>query len=326
MRGSFFLCSRSLLIAAAVVFSGVSVQGADEPGLTTIRIVDAGQDVDAQAFYAQDLGIFKKYGINADITILRKGGGAAAVAAIAGGAADVGEGDIVSVANAHQRGIPIVLLAPSAIFRATAPTTEVIVGKDSPIKSGKDLEGKAIALISPEGPSRIATNLWLEKDGAALDKVQFIEIPPINMAAAVDRGTVAAAVINEPALVASTSSCCRVLANNFASVGNTWQLNAWYSNADWVAKNPALARKFAQAIHEAAVWANNPANHAKSGEILSKYTPFPPDLLVKMNRATFGETLDPKTMAPLLDAALKYKALLAAVDPKSLISSAALAP
>jgi NitT/TauT family transport system substrate-binding protein len=326
MRGSFFLYSRSLLIAGAIVFSGVSVQGADEPGLTTIRIVDAGQDVDAQAFYAQDLGIFKKYGINADITLLRKGGGAAAVAAVTGGAADVGEGDIVSAANAHQRGIPIVLLAPSGIFRATAPTTEVIVAKDSPIKSGKDLEGKAIALISPEGPSRIATNLWLEKDGAALDKVQFIEIPPVNMAAAVDRGTVAAAVINEPALVASTQSCCRVLANNFASVGNTWQLNAWYSSADWVAKNPALAHKFAQAIREAAIWANNPANHAKSGEILSKYTPFPPDLLVKMNRATFGETLDPKTMAPLLDAALKYKALLAAVDPKSIISSAALAP
>jgi NitT/TauT family transport system substrate-binding protein len=324
MRGFFFL-ARPLFAAAAVVFSGVSVQGADVPGLTTVRIVDAGQDVDAEAFYAQDLGIFKKYGINADITLLRKGGGAAAVAAIAGGAADVGEGDIVSVANAHQRGIPIVLLAPSGIFRASAPTTEVIVAKDSPIKTGKDLEGKAIALISPEGPSRIATNLWLESAGAALDKVSFIEIPPVNMAAAVEHGTVAAAVINEPALVASTQSCCRVLANNFTSVGNTWQLNAWYSSADWVAKNPALARKFAQAIREAAIWANNPANHAKSGEILSKYTPFPPELLPKMNRATYGELLDPKTMQPLLDAALKYKALLAPVPGQTLISSAALA-
>jgi NitT/TauT family transport system substrate-binding protein len=326
MRGLSSLIVRPLLIAAAFACCAVSVQGADEPGLTTVRIVDAGQDVDAEAFYAQDLGIFKKYGINADITLIRKGGGAAAVAAIAGGAADVGEGDIVSVANAHQRGIPIVLLAPSGIFRASAPTTEAIVAKDSPIKSGKDLEGKAIALISPEGPSRIATNLWLEKDGADLSKVQFIEIPPVNMAAAVDRGTVAAAVINEPALVASTQTCCRVLANNFTSVGNTWQLNAWYSNADWVTKNPALAHNFAQAIHEAAIWANNPANHAKSGEILSKYTPFPPDLLVKMNRATFGEKLDPKTMQPLLDAALKYKALQAAIPASQLISSAALAP
>ncbi len=306
------------------MLNGATVQGADVPGLTTVRIVDAGQDIDAEAFYAQDLGIFKKYGINADITLLRKGGGAAAVAAIAGGAADVGEGDLVSVANAHQRGIPIVLLAPSGIFRATAPTTEVIVAKDSPIKSGKDLEGKAIALISPEGPSRIATNAWLESSGASLERVSFIELPAVNMAAAVEHGTVAAAVINEPALVAATQSCCRVLANNFASVGNIWQLNGWYSSADWVAKNPELAHKFAQAIREAAQWANLPANHAKSGEILSKYTPFPPELLPKMNRATYGETLDPKTMAPILDAALKYKALLAPVPPQQLISTAAL--
>jgi NitT/TauT family transport system substrate-binding protein len=324
MRGVSIHWMRAIALAGAAVFTGVAVQAADVPGLTTVRIVDAGQDVDAQAFYAQELGIFKKYGINADITILRKGGGAAATAAIAGGAADIGEGDIVSTANSHQRGINIVMIAPSGIFRSTAPTTEVIVAKDSPIKSGKDLEGKTIGLISPEGPSRIATNTWLESSGASLDKVQFIEIPPVNMAAAVERGTIAAAVINEPSLVASVQSCCRVLANNFASIGNVWQLNTWYATSEYVAKNPDLVKRFVQAIREAAVWANNPANHVKSGEILNKYTPFPPELLSKMNRATYGEVLDPKTMQPMLDAALKYKALQAPVAGASLISSAAL--
>lgn len=323
MRVFSDLYRRVLAVAGAVVITCAAVQAADAPALTTIKIVDAGQDVDAQAFYAQDLGIFKKYGINAEITILRKGGGAAATAAIAGGAADIGEGDIVSTANAHQRGINIMIIAPSGIFRATAPTTEVIVAKDSPIKTGKDLEGKTIALISPEGPSRIATNAWLEASGASLDKVTFLELPPVNMAAAVEHGTIAAAVINEPSLVAS-QSCCRVLANNFQSVGNVWQLNSWYASADWIAKNQDLAHRFALAMREAAVWANNPANHAKSGEILNKYTPFPPDLLPKMNRATYGELLDPKTMQPLLDAALKYKALQAPVAGASLISSAAL--
>jgi NitT/TauT family transport system substrate-binding protein len=316
--------SRPALVAGLALVVGVAAARADAPpALTTIRIVDAGQDIDAQAFYAQDLGIFKKYGIDAQITLIRKGGGAAAVAAIAGGAADVGEGDIVSVANAHQRGISIALLAPSGVFRASAPTTEVIVANASPIKSGKDLEGKAIALISPEGPSRIATNAWLESSGAELDKVQFIEIPPVNMAAAVDRGTVAAAVINEPSLTAS-QSCCRVLANNFASIGNLWQLNAWYASGDWIAKNPDLARRFALAMRETAIWANKPENHARSGEILNTYTPFPPDLLPKMNRATYGEVLEPKTMQPILDAALKYKALQAPVPAAQIISTAAL--
>lgn len=325
MLGFPRLWVRSSLFVAAVVFASTAVRGADVPGLTTIRIVDAGQDVDAEAFYAQDLGIFRKYGINADITLLRKGGGAAAAAAVAGGAADIGEGDLVSVSNAHLHGIALVLLAPSGIFRASAPTTEAIVAKDSPIQSGKDLEGKAVALISPEGPSRIATDAWLDTSGAALVKVSYVEIPPVNMAAAVERGTVAAAVINEPSLTASLQSCCRVLANTFGSIGKEWQLNAWYATADWVAKNPALARRFAQAIRETAQWANRPANHAKSGEILDTYTPFPPELLPKMTRATYGETLDPKIMQPLLDAALKYKALATPVAPRDLISTAALA-
>jgi NitT/TauT family transport system substrate-binding protein len=314
----------SLLVTLAIVAAGTIVRGADAPAPATIRIADAGQDIDAQAFYAQELGIFRKYGINAEITLLRKGGGAAAVAAVAGGAADVGEGDIVSVANAHYRGIPIVLLAPSGIYRSSAPTTEVIVAKDSPIQSAKDLEGKTVALISPEGPSRIAAEAWLESSGAAAEKVAFVEIPPVNMAAAVERGTVAAAVINEPSLTAS-QTCCRVLANLFASIGKEWQLNAWYATADWVLKNPQLARRFAQAIREAALWGNRPANHARSGEILNKYTPFPPELLPKMNRATYGEMLDPKIMQPLLDAAVKYKALPAPVAGQQLISTAALA-
>jgi NitT/TauT family transport system substrate-binding protein len=320
MLGSRFTAA---VAAVLILLIGAAAAEADAPGLTTLRIVEAGQDIDAQAFYAQDLGIFKKYGITAEFTLLRKGGGAAAVAALAGGAADIGEGDIVSVATAHQRGISIALLAPSGIFRSTAPTTEVIVANGSPIKTGKDLEGKTVALISPEGPSRIATNAWLEQAGANLDQVQFIELPPVNMAAAVERGTVAAAVINEPSLTAS-QTCCRVLANNFTSIGNRWLINAWYANGDWIAKNPDLARRFALAIREAATWANDPKNHVRSGEILNAYTPFPADLLPRMNRATYGETLDPKLMQPILDAAYKYKALSAPVPAEQIISSTAL--
>ena len=319
------LRNRTLLLALAgsMILAVGPAAAADIPGLTTIRIVDAGQDTDAEAFYAEDLGIFKKYGIHADIQILRKGGGPAAVAAVTGNAADIGDGDIVAVTNARERGIPITVLAPSGGFRASAPAIEMVVAKDSPIKSAKDLEGKTIALIAVQGTSRITTIAWLEQSGAAVDKVQFVELPAIDMAATVERGTVAAAVINELALAAALQSCCRVLANSFASIGSAWQINMWYALNDWVTKNPDLAHRFSLAMHEAAVWANNPANHAKSAEILNKYTPFPPEIMATMTRATYGETLDTKTMQPILDAALKYKQIPAAMPSQQLISPAA---
>jgi NitT/TauT family transport system substrate-binding protein len=323
MRPIPFLRSATIVTAIAGLILGASSARADAPALTTIRIADAGQDIDAQGFYGEELGIFKKYGIHAEVTILRKGGGSAAITALLGGAVDVAEGDIVSLATAHVKGLPIVLIAPSGVFHASTPTTEVVVAKNSPIESPKDLEGKTVALISLEGPSRIATNEWLVRGGASLDKVSFIELPPVNMAAAVDRGIVAAAVINEPSLTAS-QSCCRVLGNNFASIANVWQLSGWYTTTDYATKNPDLVKRFALALRETAQWANKPENHARSGEILNTYTQFPADLLVKMNRTIYGETLDPKTMQPILDAALKYKALPSAVAAQTLISPLAL--
>ena len=75
---------------------------------------------------------------------------------------------------------------------------------------------------------------------------------------------VAAAVINEPSLTAARASC-RVLANNFAYTGKAWLPGGWYAMADWVAPRDGSRRR------DAAVWAHQPANHARSGEVLDKY-------------------------------------------------------
>ena len=295
------------LTGLAVGAPAAAVRSADAP-LATIRIAEPGQDVDAAAFYAQELGIFRKYGINAEFTIILKGSGAAVAAAVMGGAADIGTSDLTSVGNAHNRGLPITVLAPTAIIRASAPTTQMIVAKNSPIQSAKDLEGKTLALLSLTGSSRVATNAWLDESGVAIDKVTFVELTPSSMAAAVERGTVSAAIINEPSLTASRS-CCRVVGNIFGGIGREWLLSAWYTTPEWVAKNPAVAKNFVAAMREASQWGSNPANHARSGEILNKYTPFPPEILAHMTRATYPSAFDPKTMQLLLDAAFKYKML-----------------
>jgi hypothetical protein len=77
------------------------------------------------------------------------------------------------------------------------------------------------------------------------------------------------------------------------------------------------------ALHDAAVWGNNPANHAASAAILQKYTPFSSDLLPKMHRASYGEAFDPAIVQPLLDAAFEQKSLQKRVSAKELFSTVA---
>jgi NitT/TauT family transport system substrate-binding protein len=226
------------------------------------------------------------------------------------------------VANAYNRGLPITVLAPTAIIKASAPTTQMIVAKNSPIQSAKDLEGKTLALLSLTGSSRVATNAWLEESGVAADKVTFVELPPSSMAVAVERGTVSAAIINEPSLTAARN-CCRVVGNIFGGIGKEWLLSSWYTTPDWYAKNPAVAKNFVAAIREASQWGSNPANHARSGDILNKYTPFPPEILSHVTRATYPSSFDWQNMQLLLDAAFKYKMLTKPVKLVELLAPVA---
>jgi NitT/TauT family transport system substrate-binding protein len=126
------------------------------------------------------------------------------------------------------------------------------------------------------------------------------------MAAALDRGTVDAAMIPEPALqIALAGGTTKVCAKAFDSVAPSFMLNGWITTADWLKKNPDVTRKFRDAMLEAAKWANK--NHQASAAIFKQYSKAPPEIIDTMTRATFAERLDPDLVQPVINAAAKYK-------------------
>jgi NitT/TauT family transport system substrate-binding protein len=291
------------------------------PALTTITIATPGQDSNALAYYAQDMGFFKKYGIDAKFVAVR-GSGSGIAAAVTGKAVDIGEGGLVDVANARLHGIPLALLAPSYLYQAAAPVTALIVAKTSAITTAKDLNGKTLGEPSLEGPAKVATYKWLQDNGADVETVKFVEIPQPNMAAAVARGTVAAATINEPSLTSSLDDN-RIIGYPYSAIGKNVELTAWFATEDWIGAHVALAQQFASAMHDAAVWANTPANRPKSAAIVAQYTGIAPDVVAKMRRAAYGEIFDAQMMQPFLDAATAQHSLPAHVDARSLLSKTA---
>jgi hypothetical protein len=57
---------------------------------------------------------------------------------------------------------------------------------------------------------------------------------------------------------------------------------------------------------DAARWANDKRNQARSGEILAKYTSMDPATISTMTRVHFGEQLLPALVQPQIDVAAKY--------------------
>jgi NitT/TauT family transport system substrate-binding protein len=307
--------SAALALAAAVAGTAVA-QTADA---NKINVGTPGQQGNAGVYYAQDMGFFKKAGLDVTITTLRKGSGAGVVAAVTGGSLDVGESDLMSAAAARAHGIKISFLAPSAFWTNLAPTAGVIVAKTSALHGPKDFGGKTIGVPSLSGISRIATNAWLEQAGVDLASVKFVEIPSDSATAAVTRGTIDAAVLTEPTLSASLTDD-RIVGSPLDAIAKQYVETGWFASDDWIAKNPVIAAKFAAAMRDAQRWAN--ANPGPASEIFERYSGVSADSLKNAVHTRYGDVLSPALVQPVLDAAYKYHAIAQPMPAKELISPA----
>src|ERR1019366_3668400 len=113
------------LILAATPYAGRAQDA-------VLKVATIPIDTGAEAFYALDQGFFKKAGL--DVSIERITNGPAIAAAVASGAVDVGFSNLVSLAIAFKKGVPITLIAAAGMYSTKAPTTNCQVALNSPIK------------------------------------------------------------------------------------------------------------------------------------------------------------------------------------------------
>src|ERR1035441_5961806 len=92
-----------LALAPAIALT-VALSGAPAPAQTSgvLQVGCGGTEFDAEAYYAQDLGLFKKHGLTVEVQRLR--GGPDVQAAVAGGSFQIGDTNILSLAAAKQHG------------------------------------------------------------------------------------------------------------------------------------------------------------------------------------------------------------------------------
>jgi NitT/TauT family transport system substrate-binding protein len=292
----------TVLAGALAVAAARPARGADEP--LALRVGTGVSDTSSEVLYGVELGFFKKRGL--EVTVQQLPSGAAEAAGVAGGALDVAESNVVSLAAAHLRGLPFVCIAPAAQYTTAAPTTVLVCAKNAPYRTGKDLNGKTIAVTALRDSSQLGPTAWIDKNGGDSSSVHFIELPMSDFAAALERGTVDASGLSEPFLhIALQSGQVRVLGKMFDAIAPQFMQNGWFTTTDTLKKYPTLAPRFSDAILETARWANR--NHAASAQILKKYSRITPEVIDTMTRATFSERFDPALFQAIIDVSAKYK-------------------
>jgi len=272
----------------------------------TLPVIRAGVQFSNETFseleYGVEAGIFTRNRLDVQTTSFASAGPIAA--ALAGGALDVGSVDVIVLANAVNRGVPLVALAGSGLFRTKEPTSGLCVSNTSTLRTAKSFEGATIAVGTLVSLTSIALRMWLAQNGANVDKVQFVEMKFAEMPAALQRGTVAAAYVVEP-LLTQYAEQLKLVATPYSVIADTFPISLIVTTRAWLAQNADTARRFVAATYETARWVN--ANRPQTAVMLAKYTKLDLPVVQKMSRTLFATSLEPAMIQPVLNAATANK-------------------
>lgn len=260
----------ALLVVAAI---GAVVSGANaRPNaakLTALKVAVYPSLDYAPLYVGLKLGLFKKHGIDINIQYVYTGTGL--MAALTSGQVDVATNSVTAGANAIINGLPIKLLTATD-FQAVKGNTEILVMKNSPIKSFGDLAGKTVATINLQGLFQLGTVAAVEKAGGDPNSVKAVPMSPTDEPNALAAGRLDAIVLQDPFLTTAkiSNASLRSLGNPFGSLSYKILAGAFFTSDSAIQKEPAALKAFVAAWKEAADYAQT---HPKlTRTIIPKYT------------------------------------------------------
>jgi NitT/TauT family transport system substrate-binding protein len=222
----------ALLVAGAVPASAASV----------LRVGKANQVSEAiiPVNVGDQLGIFKKHGLDLEITDY--GGGGKMAQAMAAGAMDIGDGAGSEMAFV-AKGAPMITICEST---STAPFLGVGVPWDSPAKTLADLKGKIVGVSSPGSFSDWVGHELARKEGWGENGVQTVGIGggPAPALAALRTHQVEAAIGNTSQFIAfAETKDARLIAPVSSFLGKVAS-GALFASNQLAASNPDAIRTF----------------------------------------------------------------------------------
>jgi len=287
-----------------------------QAALTALRVAHVAV-ADAVPFeYAMQQGLFAQAGLDVQADLLASG--SAAATAVVGGAVEIGSSNLFTAVLARAKGLPVVIVAPGGRYEEDVPTSQLLVAADSTIKSGKDLEGKTVAVAGLNDMSSLSVRAWVTQTGGDPALVKYIETPMSTMTGMIKGGRVDAIFVSEPALQnALASGSARVLATTYMAIGKHFFTSVWIAMGPWLAQHHDLGVKFAGVIHRATLYTN--AHYQDVIPLISSYTKLPLDALRSMHQIKGGPTLVAEDIQPMIDVAAKYHAIPSAFPAREMI-------
>jgi NitT/TauT family transport system substrate-binding protein len=248
-----------LISCAAAAFAVLALAAGAAAAKVTIAIGGAGCLCYLPTVLAEQLGEYKKAGV--DIEMINFKGGSQALTAVIGGSADVVSGyydHCVNLAARNQN-----LQAFVVYDRYPGLVLGVSPRHAAGISSVKDLAGRKVGVSAPGSSTDFFLKYLLARNGVAADAVAVIGIGlDATAVAAMEQGTVDAAVMLDPTPTVLNArfpplkilSDTRTQDDTLAVFAGEYPGGALYSRGDWVAKHEKETAGLTTAILATLKW------------------------------------------------------------------------
>ncbi|MEU1722488.1 ABC transporter substrate-binding protein [Actinomadura sp. ATCC 39365] len=323
MRGHAIVVGVALALTLAGCGGGggeTAKSSANSKGLekTTIKVGALPVPDVVSVYLANEKGFFKEEGLTVEpVTIT---GGAAALPQIESGALDISQTNYVSTFLAVSKGKKIKLVAD--MYQAAPNTFNIMVPKDSPIKTVADLKGKTVYVNNVKNIATLAVETQLKVAGLAETDVKFMEKPFPEQGNAINTGQADAGWMTEPFITANQSAFgFRKLADTMTGQTEDFPIAGWMATEDWVQKYPKTLAAFQRAIAKAQQLASSDRKVIE--ETLPKYTKIDAKTASVITLGTYPSELNENRLQKVADLMLEYKYLTSPVDVKSVIAAPA---
>jgi NitT/TauT family transport system substrate-binding protein len=237
-------------------------------------------------YAAIEQGYMTDEGLKLELTAMA--GGATIIPAIVGGSLDFGISNYVSVIVANGQGIKIKAFSDSSYGSRASPPFALVVKKDSPIKTAKDLNGKKVAVNTRNGIVHVGVMEWIDRNGGDAKSVQYVELPFPQMPPAITSGSVDAAAPTEPFVTVATSADSVILANYLTELRDDCAIAGFVSTDDWITKNRDAAAAFHRANTKGMDFVTK--NDATARQYVAKYANLDPALASKIKLSALHST------------------------------------
>lgn len=302
-----------LLLAAAFLLPLSSVQAqVTKLRVSTIPIIDTAP---MQAAIAK--GFFAAEGLEVDTT--PTAGGAAGLPALAAGQVQIAFSNIISIVLGAKQGLGFEVITAGSGTGTTLPDLAgIIAKKGSTMKTGKDLEGKRLAVNTRNNIIWLYARAWVQATGGNPDAVTYLEVPFPQMIDALNGDRVDAAFVVEPFLSRGMKSDAVLVGWPYFTVQKKIPVGMYAATRDYIQKNPGVIERFTRAYNKGADWINQNQGSEEWLKIVSGYTRMPPEALKGLALPSFEKTVDVAAVGPVVELMRKHGMLEGAFDIKAL--------